>query len=179
MVVVLGTNNALELGPNSLETYITKKIIHPEYNEAMFENNIALLRIETTPKSFPRVNEINSLCLCIPSIEKPSKRMSISGWPQKPDKLHTLDVFLLDDDECKVYGRYFKEDKMYCVGDQRGRRDPSEEDIGSPLVLTEGDQSYLLGIVSFSIKNERTVYLKTAPYLSWIKQQVDSNCEEA
>ncbi|RWS28341.1 trypsin-1-like protein [Leptotrombidium deliense] len=177
LVVVLGSNNALELQTDAIELKVDKKIINEGYSKETLENNIALLRLSEKPeKSFPEIDFINSVCLCIPR-KTPSKTLAVSGWGRKPDRLHTLDVNILNEDACKMYYKhYFIEEQMICAGDVKGRRDASEGDQGAPLVLTEDGQSYLFGIHSYYTEHHRTVYIRISHYVPWIKRVVDKYC---
>ncbi|KAJ8684425.1 hypothetical protein QAD02_020217 [Eretmocerus hayati] len=157
-------------------------ILHPEYVDSGFINDISLLRLER-PVSFS--DYVRPVCL--PSSEPKSGRScTVTGWGQLfeigrifPDTLQEVELPLISTEECRrktlFLPLYRITSGMLCAGVRDGGRDACLGDSGGPLVCSEPDNRYTLhGITSNGYGCGRPgspgVYTKVWHYVSWIER---------
>lgn len=154
--------------------------VHPDYDAALQENDIALLEL-TTPSSAPVLAVAdNNLMNTTIAVGDP---MTIIGWgttnastPSYPNLLQEADVPLFDFTSCNDTDIYNGDltSNMFCAGFAGGGTDTCQGDSGGPILyFNAGDSTwYQTGITSFgngcAVANNPGVYTRAANYLSWI-----------
>ncbi|XP_023117234.2 complement factor I isoform X2 [Amphiprion ocellaris] len=155
--------------------------IHPNYNPATYENDIALIQLQKRPfteECFVKNPAISAVCIpWTPQLFQPNHTCSISGWGRTADGrsarvLLWANVSLIADCQ-RFYKDRFKPGMM-CAGDLEGSVDSCQGDSGGPLVCEdELGVSYLWGIVSWGDKCGMPgfpgVYTQVAHYFEWIR----------
>ncbi|KAF0312243.1 Atrial natriuretic peptide-converting enzyme [Amphibalanus amphitrite] len=159
-------------------------IVHPDYEDVGYVNDIALLRLadSVSMSDFvrpvclpPRRNEVTEGAIC-----------SVIGWGQLfesgrifPDTLQEVELPLITSQQCKKRTSrlplYKITDDMFCAGYDRGGRDACLGDSGGPLMCQEPSGEWTLtGITSNGYGCARAlrpgVYTKVANYVDWIER---------
>ncbi|XP_039437948.1 trypsin-7-like [Culex pipiens pallens] len=125
----------------------TEIVLHPEYNPALFDNDVALVRVQQ-PFVGPDVEAI----LPVPENYEPviGMRTLVLGWGRTlvhtdlPDQLQAVEVPIVAKNACaKLWSVDLLTSNMICAG-QIGR-DSCNGDSGGPLVAG----GYQIGVVSW------------------------------
>ncbi|EDS26279.1 trypsin alpha [Culex quinquefasciatus] len=125
----------------------TEIVLHPEYNPALFDNDVALVRVQQ-PFVGPDVEAI----LLVPENYEPviGMRTLVLGWGRTlvhtdlPDQLQAVEVPIVAKSACvKLWSVDLLTSNMICAG-QIGR-DSCNGDSGGPLVAG----GYQIGVVSW------------------------------
>lgn len=169
-----------------LQKPITRKvkrmIIHRDYNPSNFDNDIALLELESPFQVQPHVVPI-----CLPDKEEDfiGQQALVAGWGKLsfggpvPKVLQVAKLPVIGNKHCQeMYQNsgHMKliSDSFLCAGYADGGQDSCEGDSGGPLQVQRPDGRWVLaGTVSHGIKcaepNLPGIYIRTAAYLPWIK----------
>lgn len=154
---------------------IQQIIIHSDYNETTFENDIALLKL-TRPVRLGEAIKLPSPTLAIPI----SSNATVSGWGAvvaygtMTDRLLKADVPIISNGTCndEAYKGDVKEG-MLCAGYREGGVDACQGDSGGPLMAKVSGIPTLVGIVSWgrgcALKLRYGVYTRVTNYVAWIK----------
>ncbi|XP_015281812.1 PREDICTED: complement factor I isoform X2 [Gekko japonicus] len=162
-----------------METFTVKRlIIHEDYNSKTYENDIALLEMNSKSSGqtcFPP----NTVAACIPwspYMFRAGHQCKVSGWGRAEgyEKQFTLKwgyVNLMSNCSEIYKERYFK--GMECAGTYDGSVDSCKGDSGGPLVCFDSyNVAYVWGIVSWGEncgeEGHPGVYTKVADYFEWI-----------
>ncbi|XP_014208050.1 uncharacterized protein LOC106639117 [Copidosoma floridanum] len=157
-------------------------LLHPEYVDNGFINDIALLRLEKPLEFSDYVRPV-----CLPAAEPESGAIgTATGWGQLyeigrmfPDTLQEVELPLISTEECRrktlFLPLYRITSGMICAGVKDGGRDACLGDSGGPLVSLESDNKYTLhGITSNGYGCGRPdrpgVYTKVYHYMGWIER---------
>ncbi|XP_056602143.1 transmembrane protease serine 13b [Triplophysa dalaica] len=164
--------------PNPI--YLKQIILHENYKSATHDNDIALLKLETS------VNQINPICLPVTGQTFPT---GMSCWTtgfgattqggRGSTTLMEVAVNLIEQSTCNKPTSYDGAitGNMQCAGDLAGGRDSCQGDSGGPMVCKADDQRwYLTGVTSWGIgcgkKNLPGVYAKVERFLPWIHSRM-------
>ncbi|XP_024086274.1 serine protease nudel-like [Cimex lectularius] len=163
---------------------ITKVVLHPEYEDQGFINDISLLRMNEpiVLTSFVRP-------ICLPEENKEPRdgaMCTVVGWGQLyeigrvfPDTLQEVQLPVISTAECRkrtIFLPLYKvTDNMFCAGYERGGRDACLGDSGGPLMCQESDGRWTLtGVTSNGYgcarANRPGVYTKVVNYLPWVRE---------
>ncbi|XP_028254769.1 complement factor I [Parambassis ranga] len=156
-------------------------IIHPSYDAATYENDIALVKLEPLPFTDTCLEDNPGVrAVCVPwstHLFQPNHTCSISGWGRTAEGrgaqvLLWANVSLISD--CQTYYKDRFKPGMMCAGDLEGSVDSCQGDSGGPLVCEdERGFSYLWGIVSWGERCGQPgfpgVYTQVAHYFEWIR----------
>lgn len=195
LIVVIGQNgiserfstphDSLPLSPIKLKPVVRKvkrMIIHRDYNPSNFDNDIALLELESPFQLQPHVVPI-----CLPEKNEDfiGQAAMVAGWGKLsfggpvPNVLQIANLPVIGNKECQdMYHNsgHMKiiSDSFVCAGYPNGGKDSCEGDSGGPLQVKRNDSKWVLvGTVSHGIKcaepNLPGIYIRTAAYLPWIK----------
>ncbi len=125
-------------------------VVHPEYDHAVFDHDIALVRL-ATPAEVP-VQQ-----LAAADAQDPIGELAtIAGYglvrtypsPVESDGLRRAEVPVLDDARCsQLFGADYVPDTSVCAGGEG--RDACEGDSGGPLVVAEEGASVQYGVAAF------------------------------
>lgn len=158
----------------------TAVYVHPDFDNATFENDIALVKLAEEADGQPvrlyadrRGPELGSSGF-------------ISGWgylatdqPPLPDHLRgaTVTVLAGPGDRCGEYGDdAFLPSLMLCAGAEDGSVDACQGDSGGPLAVAVDGQWYVAGITSWGIDCAQVgypgVYTRVSKYVSWIYNRI-------
>ncbi|KAG8183429.1 hypothetical protein JTE90_023185 [Oedothorax gibbosus] len=167
----------------------TRVIIHKDFNNVTFENDIALVRFEPSVRYSDRIQPV---CLPTPNTTpknlEPLKKGKVTGWGLTERKLQSDELMLASLpvqslEECQDSYRDHGLNKaiypgMFCAGYTQGVTSACRGDSGSPLVFADEEGRYTVeGVVSFGPQNREcgserayTVFTKVAHYMPWIMQ---------
>ncbi|XP_043517767.1 phenoloxidase-activating factor 2 [Frieseomelitta varia] len=174
----------------AVQDYSIKKIsIHPGYNSANLQNDIAIIVLSGT---VPVANSLNINTACFPTgLPAASTRCWVSGWGKDAfgtngkyqSIMKEVDVPIIDQSTCESalrktrLGQFFMLNKssFICAGGEQGK-DACTGDGGSPLVCQSGNQWQVVGMVAWGIgcatSNVPGVYVNVYNYIPWITQQI-------
>lgn len=192
MHIVAGEYNLAQEEGHEQERKVSRTFKHPEYNQNIVDNDIALLRLERPLKLTQRVWPA-----CLPEQNEelePDSMTTILGWgaisyqlgtrggkPQvelkRDDTLYQAKVPVVDFDECKQsYGLDLESHHVICAGYKEGRIDSCAGDSGGPLLLEKENRWHVYGVTSFGDEcgkeGKYGIYSKTSAYVDWIKKIV-------
>jgi len=163
-------------------------IIHPQYNAATFNNDIAIVKL-ITPLTFN--NNVKNACLPESSFAPQSKAV-VSGWGTTINGddnsvsswLKYVAVPFITNNKCvRPHTNYFSNQitsNMVCAGFFTGEVDSCQGDSGGPLAVPKSstdDTAVVYGIVSWGLECAKAkqpgVYTRVTRYLSWIKANMN------
>ncbi|XP_018494152.1 coagulation factor XI-like [Galendromus occidentalis] len=166
---------------------IVKKILHPSWRYGVWENDIALLRVN---ESF-RFDALTSP-LCLPDSDATLKVDSIlvSGWGRlregyrQPNILHSVVLETASDERCKKRFPYaFSSRSMFCA--LSDNKDACQGDSGAAAVTFDVNRgaSVLVGLVSWGrgcARNDTPgVYTKIQSFLPWIRETINIHGDDS
>lgn len=175
---------------NSVKMETEKIIVHPNYKEPSFNNDIALVKMS---KRIPLSENLRPVCLPETITNGPvmeGKMGTVSGFGATSDK-RQRSQFLQYGNVKEYPGFCFKTDQevtenMFCAGDSDGGVDSCKGDSGGPLFIpmlgfgTPDTPYRLKGIVSWGPPecgdtNYKGYYTKVENYLEWIRETMEKN----
>jgi len=188
--IVGGTNDITD---NKSPTFGVEEVIMNEYNDITKVNDIALLRLDTTPYNLERRTEeghpTRAVSLCPESFDPQGQSCVVSGWGHLkskgsgvPDMLREVRVKVLHENICgKMLSGYpwdRKTDTMLCAGGED--KDACQGDSGGPLVCQmEDGVRCLAGVVSWGVgcatEGIPGVYTNVRKYNGWIKEKIEQH----
>ncbi|XP_017886309.1 phenoloxidase-activating factor 2 [Ceratina calcarata] len=177
-----------ELYP-SREYTVQRISIHPQYNSANLQNDVAVITLSGT---VPISTSPNINTACLPTAQPASgTRCWVSGWGkdefgtsgQYQSIMKEVDVPIVDQTVCENdlrttrLGQSFvlNRNSFLCAGGEQNK-DACTGDGGSPLVCQSGNAQWqVVGMVSWGIgcasRNVPGVYVNVYNYVPWISQQ--------
>ncbi|XP_065305444.1 uncharacterized protein [Dermacentor albipictus] len=177
--------------PFEVVASISHVIIHPQYVDKGFANDIALLKLDKPVDFSDYIRPI-----CLPSDGETERPRHTSfcvavGWGKLlevgrlfPDTLQEVPLPVLTTEECRrrtlFLPLYNITENMFCAGYERGGRDACLGDSGGPLMCQKVDGRWsLVGVTSNGDGCGRPgrpgVYTKVMRYLPWIHNTMESN----
>ena len=175
------------LGDQNLQTVdgqeqvfnISTIIVHPRYNTITYDNDVALVNIETNANL---TNFVNTICLP-DDVSMPGIRCTIAGWGatmehgRASNNLIKAEVPIIDGRTCAradIYGSKIT-GNMICAGYANGGIDTCQGDSGGPLHCRDKDNPSsweIQGIASWGRGCGRQlrfgVYTKVHNFVQWI-----------
>uniref|UniRef100_A0A1I8PL66 Peptidase S1 domain-containing protein n=1 Tax=Stomoxys calcitrans TaxID=35570 RepID=A0A1I8PL66_STOCA len=161
---------------------VKRVIVHRQYDPATFENDIALLELES-PVQFD--THIVPICMPSDTADFTGRMATVTGWGRLkygggvPSVLQEVQVPVIENSVCQEMfntGGHNKKilNSFLCAGYATGLKDSCEGDSGGPLVLQRPDGRYeLAGTVSHGIKCAAPylpgVYMRTTYYKPWLR----------
>ncbi|XP_053319028.1 tissue-type plasminogen activator [Spea bombifrons] len=184
--VILGRTMRVEPGEEEQKFTVDQMVIHPQFDEDTFDNDIALLHLHS--KSGTCATETESArpaCLPEPKLTLPDwTECEMSGYgkleefsPFFSDQLKEGHVRLYPDKLCtpERLSNQTVTANMLCAGDTRNQDDACKGDSGGPLVCSHDGRMHLLGIISWGVgcgkKDTPGVYTRVTRYVGWIREQ--------
>ncbi|XP_018533866.1 tryptase [Lates calcarifer] len=163
---------------------VSQVIIHPDYNNTLFNNDIALMKL-SSPVSF--TDYIRPICLASNSSQFfNSTPCWATGWGRlgkdKPlqafDRLQEVQIPVIGNKQCSCNYLPASEanitDNMICAGQEN--KGTCQGDSGGPLQCQQGSVWIQAGITSFGIPCALAefpeVYARVSQYQQWITDQV-------
>ncbi|XP_049882452.1 serine protease filzig [Pectinophora gossypiella] len=184
LVAVFGENDISgDLEPKRpVSRNVRRVIVHRQYDAATFENDLALLELES-PIKF----DAHIVPICMPPDESDftGRMATVTGWGRLkygggvPAVLQEVQVPVIENSACQEMFQTAGHSKkilssFICAGYANGQKDSCEGDSGGPLVLQREDGRWqLVGTVSHGIKCAAPflpgVYMRTTFYKPWLK----------
>lgn len=169
---------------DALELDVLATIVHPQFNSATMQNDVAILLVESAPANaniipiplnrsatFPR-NETSSLVTVI-------GRGNVSSFGSYFDEvLRQVDVPVVPTATCAdSYDSQRITSGVICAGRAvTGGQDSCQGDSGGPLVAAANGQLHLVGIVSWgegcAQVDNPGVYTRVSSVAPWIEEQI-------
>nr|API81377.1 venom toxin [Hemiscorpius lepturus] len=160
---------------------VEEVIRHPDYQPMLFDNDIALLKVNATLDYVP-------VCLPPPGMYRSSfvnRTATVLGWglttydSEFSDVLKHVKVPIIPNKDCK---KTYKErlvnitNNMICAGEEG--KDACAGDGGGPLMLqSRGGKWIVIGLVSFGVGCGESgypgVYTSVPKYLHWLADNTD------
>ncbi|NXJ86329.1 CATG protein, partial [Trogon melanurus] len=175
ITVTLGAHNISKKEPSQQKFHVSHWVIHPNYSEVTFENDIMLLKLHPEASLTKAVSHIP-----LPSetdCAKPGTTCSVAGWgwtSMARDETSVLLEVDLKVQRKKICEAYFNEQylrrSMICVGDEDGQRSAFHGDSGGPLVCNGKAH----GIVSFAPRYciFPQVFTRVSYFEPWIYEEL-------
>uniref|UniRef100_A0A3P8XZ36 Peptidase S1 domain-containing protein n=1 Tax=Esox lucius TaxID=8010 RepID=A0A3P8XZ36_ESOLU len=169
---------------NALACTLSEIIIHPEYNGATQDNDIALLRL-SSPVNF--TDFIRPVCLAaFGSAVNNGADVWLTGWGNINEggedtvMIPCVLVPVVGNRECDcLYGVGKITDNMLCAGFLQGGKDTCQGDSGGPMVMKQKSAWIQPGIVSWgfgcSRPNYPGIYTRVSQYQSWITSYISAD----
>ncbi|XP_034563821.1 chymotrypsin-like protease CTRL-1 [Notolabrus celidotus] len=173
-------------GPNvnEVSSSVSQIIVHQDYNNTLFNNDIALMKI-SSPVSF--TNYIRPVCLASNSSQiHNSTSCWATGWGRLGKDEPNVAFNVLQEVQIPVIGKkqctcnYLAEplanitDQMICAGQEN--KGVCQGDSGGPLQCDQGSVWIQAGIVSYGVPCALAgfpeVYAKVSEFETWIMDRV-------
>lgn len=166
-----------------------RAFVHPEYNpRSPGVNDVALIKLQQALATRPgQIVQLQSEQL-ERVFSRPGACAVVTGWgvtqgqPRGPvsNQLQQVDVPIVDAATCaNAYSIPLNANNV-CAGYAQGTRDSCQGDSGGPLVVPGGPTGWTqVGIVSWgkgcAQPESYGVYMRVAPYITWIQNVVRNN----
>ncbi|MEC8050544.1 MAG: serine protease [Myxococcota bacterium] len=161
-------------------TQVSAILSHPNYSSRSSDNDIALVQL-SEPSSKPIVRLITDEVEG--SLIPGGTTVRVQGWGamdsqgyQYPNQLQSVDVEMVDFNECNSRSRYngVLSQNMICAGDIYGEQDSCYGDSGGPLAVYANGEWVLSGVVSWGYECANAqfpgVYARVSRYIDWISE---------
>ncbi|XP_045483438.1 serine protease filzig [Harmonia axyridis] len=161
---------------------VKRVIVNRGYDPLTFENDLALLELESTIKFDQHIIPI---CLPRDNEDFTGRMATVTGWGRLkynggvPSVLQEVQVPIMENSVCQEMFKTAAHSKVIldsflCAGYANGQKDSCEGDSGGPLVLPRSDGRYqLAGTVSHGVKCASPylpgVYMRTQWFKPWIE----------
>ncbi|XP_055609293.1 CLIP domain-containing serine protease B4-like [Uranotaenia lowii] len=169
-----------------LDVGVDKVKVHEGYRTKDNVNDIALVRMD---RNIPFGDYIHPICLPLTSTARTrnieGSRLTAAGWGKTEHGTGSrvklkIDLEVTDQYSCtSVYQqqRISIRDTQICAGGDHGK-DTCSGDSGGPLMLRDGYNFFLYGVVSFGpskcgIAGVPGVYTNVPKYIDWIKKNME------
>lgn len=178
----MGSNKAKESTAHQQYYYASKFILHENFVERTYLNDIALI-IVSKPIEFNRSNGyINTICLHETSMSRGMVTVTGFGRTEKNSRssdLLTVDIPIISVEKCKKNYNSFEinvVDGMMCAGTKG--KDSCVGDSGGPVISRDRDgRASLVGVVSWAdgcaSSNKPGVNSDISHYFYWIISKLD------
>ncbi|XP_014614554.1 PREDICTED: mucin-5AC isoform X1 [Polistes canadensis] len=165
----------------SLTKNVRRVIVNRGYDPATFENDLALLELES-PVQFDA--HIVPICMPDENVDFTGRMATVTGWGRLkynggvPSVLQEVQVPIMENSVCQEMFQTAGHSKLIlesflCAGYANGQKDSCEGDSGGPLVMERPDGRWMLvGTVSHGIKCAAPylpgVYMRTTYFKPWL-----------
>ncbi|KAK2576104.1 hypothetical protein KPH14_007438 [Odynerus spinipes] len=165
----------------SITKNVRRVIVNRGYDPATFENDLALLELES-PVQFDE--HIVPICMPDENVDFTGRMATVTGWGRLkynggvPSVLQEVQVPIMENSVCQEMFQIAGHSKLIlesflCAGYATGQRDSCEGDSGGPLVMQRPDGRWMLvGTVSHGIKCAAPylpgVYMRTTYFKPWL-----------
>ncbi|XP_037833029.1 ST14 transmembrane serine protease matriptase b isoform X2 [Kryptolebias marmoratus] len=159
---------------------IQQIIAHPNYNKVSFDNDLALMKLDSDVS----LNQhIWPICLPSSTYDFPAGQEAwITGWGTTQEggelakSLQKAQVRIINSTVCRGLMQDQITDGMLCAGVLKGGVDACQGDSGGPLAVTNpSGRVFQAGVVSWgegcALRNKAGVYTRVTKFCDWIKQQ--------
>ncbi|CAF0947496.1 unnamed protein product [Rotaria sp. Silwood1] len=186
LTVVVGRNNLLD--DNGQRIVVSKIYVHPKWNLARHENDIAILKL----KRAISFKDENVAKLCLPSLNGivetdfplTNSHLIGIGWGYTVPHgsvsydLRQVTIEAVDNQESKCRNSITNKITQFCAAANGGGKDTCQGDSGGPLMYYSDiyEQWVLAGITSFGkgcgLSDHAGIYTRVTMYIDWIKSIV-------
>nr|CBN81369.1 Polyserase-2 [Dicentrarchus labrax] len=178
----LGRQSQSGSNVNEVKRKVSQIIVHPDYNNTLFNNDIALMKL-SSPVKF--TDYIKPICLANNSSQfHNSTPCWATGWGKlgkedpSPDLLQEVPIPVIGQKQCSCNYVSVSEanitDEMICAGQEN--KGACQGDSGGPLQCKQGGVWIQAGITSFGIPCALAgfpeVYARVSQFQNWIMDQV-------
>ncbi|XP_051925272.1 uncharacterized protein LOC127603210 [Hippocampus zosterae] len=184
--VSLGRRNLEGIEPNEVALPVAEIIPHPLFDNQIFDNDIALLRLSSAVEFNAFVRPV---CLAAnTSVFNNGTESYVTGWGSvqqgvplpSPQTLREVQVPVLGNRQCNcLNGEGVVTDNMICAGFLGGGKDTCQGDSGGPMMSEQDGIWVQSGIVSFGFgcaqQNNPGVYTRVSRYQPWIASRIASD----
>jgi secreted trypsin-like serine protease len=185
--VVAGIYNLQTPAPGYQRRNVKKIIIHPNWNSANNNSDIALLRLSSAVSlGGSGATKTQTIELVDASIGDLAGVDSwVTGWgntesvPLWPTQLYEVEVPIITNSDCNNASHYNGgiTNNMLCAGLDAGGKDSCQGDSGGPLVVTDvNGQFRLAGIVSWGDGCADPmlpgVYTRVSNFTAWVNSEI-------
>ncbi|XP_059620668.1 trypsin-like [Phlebotomus argentipes] len=162
-----------DAAPTREVRFLSHIFVHPDYDIATMENDIAVLRLSLPFRLQQGVVSPQPLSRSIPAV---GTVCNLAGWGTTAEGSNTpsptlqrVDLDIIDTDRCNQSYRGLLSANMFCAGHMAGGRDSCQGDSGGGLMCN----NIVTGIVSFGYGCGRRhfpgVYIDVSQYIEWIE----------
>lgn len=187
--VIVGIHDLGEPDPNYVRVALSRIVVHPGWNDATKDNDMALLKLATSVPA--RAGGGSTLPIAFANTA-PGNIGNLTGTPATttgwgntnpngtnyPERLREVQVPIVSNAECRdSYSNLT--DNMICAGLPDGGKDSCQGDSGGPLVIYDNSAKKWIqvGVVSFGIgcgaPGYPGVYARVSRYAEWISSYVN------
>uniref|UniRef100_A0AAQ4PWT5 Peptidase S1 domain-containing protein n=1 Tax=Gasterosteus aculeatus aculeatus TaxID=481459 RepID=A0AAQ4PWT5_GASAC len=183
-VVYLGRETQAGPNPNEVRSTVSQVLVHPDYNNTLFNNDIALLKLQS-PVQFN--DFIRPVCLASNVSQfHTSTPCWATGWGNlrsnlslpASQPLQEVPVPVVGENQCACGYRLEADanitNEMICAGEEN--RGTCQGDSGGPLQCKQASNWIQAGITSFGVPCARAgfpeVYARVSQFQTWITEQV-------
>lgn len=175
----LGLHMQRNIGTMVAKRNLKKIIPHPNYNDVTFDNDIALMELDS-PVTYS--DYIQPICLPAPQHEFPAgSTVWITGWGATREGgfaasvLQKAQVRVINSSVCNDLMGGQITSRMTCAGVLSGGVDACQGDSGGPLSSPSGNRMFLAGVVSWgdgcARRNKPGIYTTVTKFRGWIKEK--------
>ncbi|KAK3557064.1 hypothetical protein QTP70_024452, partial [Hemibagrus guttatus] len=186
LTVYLGKQTLNSPNPNQIARSVKQVILHPDYNSATKNNDIALLLLNS---SVTFTNYIRPVCLAGQSSSFPAgTNCWITGWGSITSGVQLPNPGVLQEAMVPTVNTYLCDfllgfgsitTNMMCAGYLQGGTDTCQGDSGGPLVSKQGAVWIQAGITSWgkgcAQLNAPGVYTRVSQFQNWISSVISEN----
>ncbi|XP_049627805.1 tissue-type plasminogen activator [Suncus etruscus] len=193
LTVVLGRTYRLIPGEDEQKFDVKKYVVHKEFDDDTYNNDIALLQLKSESLSCTQESDaVRTVCLPEANLQLPDwTECELSGYGKHEEfslsfseRLKEAHVRLYPASRCTTQHLLNKTvtNNMLCAGDTRSGgnqvnlHDACQGDSGGPLVCMKDNRMTLVGIISWGLgcgkKDLPGVYTKVVNYLDWIQENM-------
>lgn len=179
-----GSNN-LSYPLVSMQSNVSLRIIHPNYNNMTYANDLALLRLPLNiTYNQPTISTIRLPQLAQVNVTFVNSTGTISGFGRVTDqgavsqRLRYARTRVIAQSTCaSFYNNAVVTANVICtLGQDFNAQGPCANDNGGPLYITEASGNTLIGIQSFISSAGCTAghpagFVRVSSYITWISQQ--------
>lgn len=181
LTVYFRTTVLKPLDANHIERKVTKFVIHPDYNETSFENDLSVITLsepvmEIRPARLEAVVSANKSYV--------GKEATVIGWGRTRQVLHPavssgaasnnlrqVNVTILDTNDCSIlyYNNYVLTDgKRICASTFFGKS-ICQGDSGGPLLIDGVQVGINSAAAGCADPRFPALFIRVGPYVDWIK----------
>ncbi|KAB5583777.1 hypothetical protein PHYPO_G00099530 [Pangasianodon hypophthalmus] len=186
LTVYLGKQTLSGSNPNQIARGVAQIVLHPSYNNATQNNDIALLRLNS---SVTFTNYIRPVCLAGQGSSFPDgTNCWISGWGSIASGVQLPSPGVLQEAMVPTVNTYICDfllgfgsitANMICAGYLQGGTDTCQGDSGGPMVTKQGAVWIQAGITSWGRGCAQSyspgVYTLVSQYQIWISSIINQN----
>lgn len=161
------------------------RLYHENYNPNTLANDVALLRLPVAPTMSRTIQVIPLAPASWTDLNRVPVRASGFGLTtnmgQTSDNLLKVNLVGVTNQECRnTYGNTIMASTLCATWTTRSGQSTCSGDSGGPLTAVSGNQHYLVGVVSFVVRNQcdsgrPSGYARVTSFTNWINTNIQRN----